>query len=94
MSLPKTLTVPKGTTLTINGPAQSPRGFDLLHLAMSSQGTVTFSGPTELHDQKTGKLLATITGGSLPGTLHFTATAAGQTFCKSLGHQSETKKMC
>jgi hypothetical protein len=92
MSLPKTLTVPKGTTLTINGPAKSGRGFDLLRLAMHSQGTVTFSGPTELHDQKTGKLLATITGGSLPGTLHFTATAAGQNFGRKCVDDTKSMK--
>jgi hypothetical protein len=93
MSLPiKTLTVPKGTTLTINGPAKSPRGFDLLRLAMSSHGTVIFSGPTELHDQKTGKLLATITGGSLPGTLHFTATAAGQNYGRKCVDDVKTMK--
>ena len=68
MSLPKTLKVPKGSTLTINGPAKSGRGFDLLRLAMSSQGTVTFSGgPTELMLAK-----ALMAGGS--HTLHLQMT--------------------
>jgi hypothetical protein len=78
MGWPKSLSVPKGATLTVTGPAKSAHDFELLSLAMNSKGTVIFNGPTELHDKKTGKLLATITGGSLPGTLHFTATAAGQ----------------
>jgi hypothetical protein len=88
---PKTLSIPENTTLTVNGPAKSGRDFDLLTLAMSSKGTVTFSGPTELHDSKTGNLLATITGGSLPGTLHLSATATGQMY----GHKcvDDTKTM-
>jgi hypothetical protein len=54
MGWPKSLSVPKGATLTVTGPAKYGRGLDLLSLAMSSQGTVVFNGPTELHDKKTG----------------------------------------
>jgi hypothetical protein len=90
MSFPQTLEVPKGTTLTVNGPAKSGSGFELLNLAMGSKGSATFIGATQLYDQ--GKLLATITGGSLPGTLHFTATAAGQNYGRKCVDDSKTMK--
>jgi hypothetical protein len=92
MGWSKSLSVPKGATLTVTGPAKSAHGFELLALAMSSKGTVVFNGPTELHDKKTGKLLATITGGSLPGTLHFTATAAGQNHGRKCVDDTKTMK--
>ena len=76
MDLPMSLTVGANSSLTITGPGKSSHSFALLQTAVSSNGIVSFNGPTQMRDQR-GTLLATVTG-SLPGTLQLDVTVAGR----------------